>query len=383
MLLLVILILVAIVVALMVYNISIHNKIKSFSNINQKISNLNVLQDFMNAIGEETSVDNKIMKINEILIERFEIKYSTIVAFDGSEYVIKATNVDEKHWDTLKNLHKEDLFKESIANATSKYVTIENDDESLPYQKMEFGRAKSAMFFPLYIDSVYIGYWFIESGEKHAYDNLDTAVLEVVRENIVAVLKTVNYQSTIENIARDDLFTSLKSAEYLYGEGKKTIDKYVISTVCMFKIINLPEINEKFSREVGNNILTKVSKIIKSSLSNEYIFVRYMGPKFVIVFSGVEPDSVQGFISDIKKYVEEIKEPYEKSAKTVKNTKKADNSEEKENKRTKKKTIMYASPKLNFAVSTYYKGTSMDGVTKKLEEYLDETDVNESDINYL
>ena len=237
------------------------------------------------------------------------------------------------------------------------------------------------MFFPLYIDSVYIGYWFIESGEKHAFDNLDTAVLEVIRENIVAVLKTVTYQSTIENISRNDLFTNLKSAEYLYGNGKKIVDKYVISTVCMFKIINLPEINEKFSRDTGNRMLKEISETIKSSLSKEYLFVRYMGPKFAIVFSGVEPDSVQGFISDIKKYVEEIKVSYEKNIKTVKKTKK---TEEKDNtKQAKKKEVEYVSPKLNFVVSTYYKGTSMDGVTKKLEEYLDGADINESEINYL
>lgn len=367
MVLFIIVILVAIIALLTVLNASLDKKLNAFKRINHKIKNLSVLQDFMNAIGEDVGVDEKIKKINEILIEKFEIKYSTIVVFDGAEYVIRATNVEEKHWETLRELHTEDIFKESIANATSKYVTIDSDEESLPYQKMEFGRAKSAMFFPLFIDSVYIGYWFIESGEKHAFDNLDTAILEVIRENMVSVLKTVTYQSTIENIPREDLFTGLKSAEYLYGVGKKTIDKYVISTVCMFKVINLADLNEKFSREVGNQIVTEISKTIKSSLSHEYIFVRYMGPKFAIVFSGVEPDGVISFITDIKKYAEKIQIPFERPT----------------TKKSKKETIEYAQPKLNFVVSTYYKGTSLDGITKKLEEYLDEADINESDINYI
>ena len=385
MVLIVIIVLVAIVITLMIYNISIHNKIKAFNNINEKINNLNVLQDFMNAIGEDISVDEKIKKVNEILIDRFGIKYSTIVVFDGAEYELKATNVEEKHWETLKNLHTEDIFKESIVNSTSKYITIDNDDEKLPYQKMEFGRAKSAMFFPLYIDNVYIGYWFIESGEKHAFDNLDTAILDVVKDNIVAILKTVNYQSTMENIPRDDLFSGLKSAEYLYGTAKKIINKYEISTVCMFKIINLPEINNTFSREVGNKIITEVSKTIKTSLSNEYIFVRYMGPKFVIVFSGVEPESVIGCITDIKKYAEKIKiettqEKKNARKSTKKNKEESDNIEEKTNTKSKVKA---ASPKLNFVVSTYYKGTALDGVTKKLEEYLDNAPNDESNINYV
>ena len=39
-----------------------------------------------------------------------------------------------------------------------------------------------------------------------------------------------------------------------------------------------------------------------------------------------------------------------------------------------------AIPKLNFVISSYYKGTGLEEVLKKLEKYLDTADVNESDI---
>ena len=169
-------VLVIIVMILVIYNIKITQKIQKFKNINQKITNLQVVQDFMNAIGETSSVDEKIKKINNILIEKYEIKYSTIVVFNGAEYEVKASNVDEKHWESLKSLQEVDMFKDSIQTATPKYVTVNNDNERLPYQKMEFGRAKSAIFFPLYIDNVYIGYWIIESGTPHDFDNVDITV---------------------------------------------------------------------------------------------------------------------------------------------------------------------------------------------------------------
>ena len=175
----------------------------------------------MNAIGETSTVENKIKKINDILIERYEIKYSTIVVYDGAEYQVKTSNVDPKHWDSLRNLHKVDMFKDSIEAAVPKSVTVNNENERLPYQQMEFGRAKSAIFFPLYIDNVYIGYWIIESGTPHDFDNIDITVLEIIKENIVAVLKTVVHQKTLESIVREDQFTGLNSEAYLYGEGKK------------------------------------------------------------------------------------------------------------------------------------------------------------------
>ena len=69
MLIAVVIILIIVVIGLIIYNLSIHKKIQTFRNINQKINNLSVVQDFMTAIGETTSVDDKIKKINEILIQ--------------------------------------------------------------------------------------------------------------------------------------------------------------------------------------------------------------------------------------------------------------------------------------------------------------------------
>ena len=373
-----IIVLVFVILTLMIYNIIIHKKVEKFNNINQKIIGLNILQDFMNTVGEYSSANEKIQKINEILIERYDMKYSTIVVFDGSEYILKASNVDEKHWDTLKNLHNEEIFKDSISTARPKYVTVEKETERLPYQKMEFGRAKSAMFFPLYIDNVYIGYWIIESGVPHAFDHVDTVILEAVKDNIIAVLKTVEKQNTLESIVRVDKFTGLYSAEYLYGEGKKIIDQYTISTICMFKITNIEQINEELGRKTGDRTIIQTSKVIRDNISNEYIFVRYMGPKFAIIFSGAEPEGVVDFMADVKQKVENLKiEQY------VKNKAEPIEDEPKKEKRKKEKEPVFASPKLNFVISTYYKGTGIEEVTKKLEEYLDHAEPNESDINYI
>ena len=369
----VVVILIFIVIGLVAYNITINKRIQKFKNLNQKITNLEVLQDFMNTIGETSSVEDKIKKINDILIERYEIKYSTIVVFNGAEYEIKASNVDKKHWDSLKSLQDIDMFKDSIQTATPKYVTVNNEKEKLPYQQMEFGRAKSAIFFPLYIDNVYIGYWIMESGTPHDFDNVDTTILEVIKDNIVSVLKTVVHQKTLESIVREDQFTGLNSEEYLYGEGKKIIDQYTISTICMFKIINLPEINKKYCRELGNKVVTEVSEYIKSNIAKDYVFVRYMGPKFVIVFSGVERNGVTDFVNDIKNAIEKMQISLDDDIDEI-------TTEEPKNKNKIDIRNQIASPKLNFVLSSYYKGTGLEEVLKKLEEYLDSADSSESDI---
>ena len=352
----IIIVLIIIVIYLVIYNISLSEKIKNCRSMNHRVTNLQVVQDFINTIGEDETVDSKIKKINKILIEQYDIKYSTIVIFNGTEYEVKTSNVDEKHWDTLKSLHDVDMFKDSINTAMPKYVTVNSDNEKLPYQKTELGRAKSAIFFPLYITNVYIGYWIIESGIMKDFENIDTSILEVIKDNIVSVLKSVEYQKIIEGIVREDRFTKLPSEVYLYGEGRKKIDAYPISTILMLKIINIELINEK-ARELGNEAIIRVVNIIKDNISKEYAFVRYMGPKFVIAFAGVDINSVSQFVKDIKNKIESEEIKLEYKGKEIKDK-----------------------IKLNFVLSTYYKGTGLEEVLKKEEEYLETADIKESNI---
>ena len=351
-----------IVIALVVYNLNISKKVKSLNNTREMVANLQVLQDFMDIIGRDIPVENKLELINNILIEKYNIKYSTIVVFNGAEYILKASNVDERFWDVLRNLHTDEMFQDSITTATPKYVTINQPHEKLTYQKKEMARAKSAMFFPLYIDNIYIGYWIIESDMAHAFDNMDTNILGTIRENIVSVLKTVSYQNAIENIYREDKITGLYSAEYLYGKGKRQIDEYAQSSICMFTITNIQEINEEFGRNIGTEILVNVVKTVKSNIASDYIFVRYMGPKFAIAFAGADEDGVIDFLSELKRKIEEIELEIESKKKT----------------KTKKNIIV--KPISNFVLAKYYKGTGIEEVTKKLEEYLDNAEKDESNI---
>lgn len=369
-------ILVAIIIGLLIYNIMIHKKIQQFNNLSRQANNLRVLQDFLSTIGECSSVDEKIQKINDILIEKYEIKYSTIVVFNGAEYQVKASNVEHKHWNTLSKLQEVPIFKDSIATATPKYVTVNSENERLPYQEMEFGRAKSALFYPIYIDNVYIGYWIVESGVPHDFDNIDSTIFEVVKENIVSVLKTVVHQKTLEAIVRKDLFTGLYSEEYLYAEGKKIIDQYTTSAVCMFRVTNIEEINDNYSRKLGNQVIIDISEFVGRSISNDYLFIRYMGPKFVVVFSGVDVESVTTFVTDLKNEAEniEISLPVNEEVEEIE-------IEAVDRKRKKKKEEpQKVKAKLNFVLTTYYKGTGMEEVLKKLEQYIDNADKSENDI---
>lgn len=152
------------------------------------------------------------------------------------------------------------------------------------------------------------------------------------------------------------------------------IDQYTTSTICMFKITNIQQINRDYCRELGNKVITQISNYVRENLSSEYIFVRYMGPKFVIAFSGVETNGVADFLNEIKEKTETMKIGLsEEEIEELKLDVRA-------NGKTNKLKEMSAVPRLNFVISSYYKGTGLEEVLKKLEEYLDTANIAESDI---
>ena len=134
----IIIILVFIIAVLTIYNMSIHSKIRDFQTLHQKVTNLNIIQDFINIAGSDMPVDSKIKEINNVIIEKYEVKYSTIVIFDGANYTIRATNVDQKHWDTLSALHEFDLFKEAESYLNDMVKSVDDAIQGVKYIKQTF-----------------------------------------------------------------------------------------------------------------------------------------------------------------------------------------------------------------------------------------------------
>ena len=92
----VIIFLVAIVLGLLVYNYSIHKKIDTYTNLNQRVTSLSILQEFMNTLGclLYTSMENnflieKIGPMLKAILDKnphVDLVLENISAFDGDRF---------------------------------------------------------------------------------------------------------------------------------------------------------------------------------------------------------------------------------------------------------------------------------------------------------
>ena len=87
-----------------------------------------------------------------------------------------------------------------------------------------------------------------------------------------------------------------------------------------------------------------------------------MGPKFAIVYIGKTEDDIIEKVKSLKQDLEDTQVEYV-------------------DEHTYEKSLIR--PKINFAIGNYYKGTGIEKVTKKLEEYLDSASKDEHNINFI
>ena len=398
-----IIILIIIVLLLILYNLYVKRNFKTVEKSRKRLDDLSVLNELVKITASLKPVNDKLVNINNILIEKFNIDYSSIIIFDGKRFVAKATNLDKKNIASIEKVYSHPIFADAIQTKEAKYITVENPTDNLEYLTEEKERVKTAIFYPLYIDSVFVGFWLIESKRIQAFKDLDMQIMVEIKSRLLDIIRTMSFQSSMENMVKQDLFSSLKTYEYLLTEGKLRLEKYDESTIIMYRISNLEQINEEFSRQAGNmtitNVTEAVNKVLHETKQNN-IFVRYSGPRFAIAFPGIIPENLNIMesikkaaestyimqseaeqarideIEDIDILTEETLE--DKTSKSKKTSKEKDKSKEKDEKEENKKIV----PKLNIVAAKYYRGVGLEILTKELEDFLEELE-EESSITIL
>ena len=315
---------VTIIIFLLGYNVHTNRNLEQAKKSKKSFSRILALRDIMNISASSKSSKEKMEELNKVLIEKMDIDYSTIVYYNGLEYITKVTNISDIEISNMENdilyIQNLNIFKEAIDKREFKYITVDKQEEELPYLENRKNIIKSVIFYPMTSKGKYIGYWLIESKKVKAFENVDIQILENLKQAIRNTIEVLSYEEAIETMVRDDKFSELKTMEYLQTEGKMLLEQYNRPQIVMFRIDNLEEVNEEFSRNAGNVLITEVTKKIHSITRGDNIFVRYMGPKFIIILDdkkniedNIKENNTDGIIqkNDYMEVLKNIKENVE------------------------------------------------------------------------
>lgn len=270
-----------------------------------------IMQRMFEIMASNIPAKNKIEELNNIMIEVFDTKYSTLVLFDGTEYSIRASNVEPTYLEGLQTLAESQEFRGNAIQNISKYL-VASGTRVLGYKTAIERLIKSAMFSPIYYNGTYRGFWLLEDTVEAAYDSMSKEELARLKDNIGVFIENVSSQEAIENASNTDKQTGFYNNIYLYSNLRQQLAAKNNSCLVLIQLSNLAYINENYGREVGNRLLEKAAKQLREMLSSDNILVRYSGSKFCIACPGTTSDLIQAtmerFLSNIKMYAEAVED---------------------------------------------------------------------------
>lgn len=284
------------------YQISTELQLQKLSRKIMKLEkDVNVLTNIVEInkyINTYLSDENLMSRINDIIIGLFGVSYSTILLYEEGELKVEATNLKDK---------KIELTEEEKAYIKEGESFIINNKDGIRYYKDSELNICSIMGMPIKLREKYIGFIIVEHKIFNFLNKEHSSFLESISNQIAIELENLMLYRKLKDIARKDPLLDIYNRRYFFEavENKIKDSNPKNYAIVMIDLDNFKIINDKYGHQFGDKALIETTKIIKSNISEDFIFARYGGEELVIYIDNFEDKKdVINLIENFRKAIE-------------------------------------------------------------------------------
>jgi diguanylate cyclase (GGDEF)-like protein len=157
---------------------------------------------------------------------------------------------------------------------------------------------KSHLTLPLTVEGEILGCISLNSDQPNAFDAQDLQFLSVIGYQMAATLKHFQRFSSIKNIAIYDTLTGLYNRRYfeekLGVDAQKSFHGGTPLSLVMVDLDHFKKVNDTFGHTEGDQVLCKISSLLKNSVRKKDTVARYGGEEFILILpeAGLEESFV-------------------------------------------------------------------------------------------
>ena len=178
---------------------------------------------------------------------------------------------------------------------------------------------RSELILPMISRGRLVGVLDLESSEFSRFDQDDIRRLNNIIGFASGVLETALQQTELIHLARSDRLTGLYNMTFFeerYPEEFERAERYEYSfSVIMMDIDDFKHYNDSFGHPMGNVLLQKITRAMKSALRDVDILVRYGGEEFVCILPLTDNQLAAEIAERIRKSVLDANEVIPNSSK--------------------------------------------------------------------
>jgi len=264
--------------------------------------NLNVLRSTINAISTSVEIKEIVEAAGNNLPNLFD--FSSFGVFWKEDLLLflfeEESCPPSFSQEVVKNMiNVFSILGEESVDANR--ITLRVDKRELrAKQRMVSPKAtlKSHLTLPLAVEGEILGCLSLNSDEPNAFDAQDLQFLSVIGYQMAASLKHFQRFSSVKNMATYDTLTGLYNRRYfeerLGVEAEKSFYSGVPLSLVMVDIDHFKKVNDTFGHTEGDQILCKISSLLKNSVRRKDTVARYGGEEFILILpeAGLEQSFV-------------------------------------------------------------------------------------------
>ena len=264
--------------------------------------NLNVLRSTINAISTSVEIKEIVEAAGNNLPNLFD--FSSFGVFWKEDLLLflfeEESCPPSFSQEVVKNMiNVFSILGEESVDANR--ITLRVDKRELrAKQRMVSPKAtlKSHLTLPLAVEGEILGCLSLNSDEPNAFDAQDLQFLSVIGYQMAASLKHFQRFSSVKNMATYDTLTGLYNRRYfeerLGVEAEKSFYSGVPLSLVMVDLDHFKKVNDTFGHTEGDEILCKISSLLKNSVRRKDTVARYGGEEFMLILpeAGLEQSFV-------------------------------------------------------------------------------------------
>lgn len=167
---------------------------------------------------------------------------------------------------------------------------VHTDDRFLHYKgaRTDIG---SFMSIPLKLGNGHIiGVLNVHKEEKNAFRESDVSLFNAIAENVSHTIERLKHYEEIQHHAMFDELTGLYTRRYFFENMRREWNKVKryggVFSIIMMDIDRFKYFNDTYGHLLGDEVLRRVSAILKSHVRQGDIIARYGGEEFIIFIPG-------------------------------------------------------------------------------------------------
>jgi len=168
---------------------------------------------------------------------------------------------------------------------------------------------KSYLTLPLALEGEILGCISLHSDQPNAFDAQDLQFFSVIGYQMAATLRHFQRFSSVKNMAIYDTLTGLHNRRYfeerLEAEAEKSLYNSTPLSLVMVDIDFFKKVNDTFGHAEGDQVLCRVSSLLKTSVRKKDIVARYGGEEFILILPEARLDETFVIAERIRRLVEE------------------------------------------------------------------------------